>query len=347
MPIPETPQMIPQSVPPLDDRGGDKTLPSLVKEVWWRFLNDLTNLAGAVRTEVLRLISRKINTTAPLTGGGDLSADLTLGIVDFVGDSGSGGARGTVPAPASGSAAANKFLGAGGAFIVVPNVVGDSGSGGTAGLVPAPPAGSAAAGAFLSANGTFRIPSGTGVPFVAPPLVASLTWMNQSTSTAIDASNGIFFTQPFGATQYIAALVQNAPGTPWTFTMAFLPLMFAVNFQSCGLAISDGTKITTLRLACNSGVLSLQIDDWTNATTYSGSLSSGANFVAVYYPLWFRVNDNGTNVIWSYSIDGVNFLQILSRARTTFQTPSKFGICSNAQNGSQNVYFTCLSWGIT
>jgi hypothetical protein len=40
-------------------------------------------------------------------------------------------------------------------------MVGDSGSGGTQGLVPAPPAGSAAAGDFLNAGGTWTAPAGT------------------------------------------------------------------------------------------------------------------------------------------------------------------------------------------
>jgi hypothetical protein len=39
-------------------------------------------------------------------------------------------------------------------------MVGDTGSGGTAGIVPAPPAGSAAAGKFLKADGTFAVPPG-------------------------------------------------------------------------------------------------------------------------------------------------------------------------------------------
>ena len=42
------------------------------------------------------------------------------------------------------------------------NVVGDSGSGGTKGLVPAPAAGDAAAGKFLKANGTWSTPAGGG-----------------------------------------------------------------------------------------------------------------------------------------------------------------------------------------
>lgn len=44
----------------------------------------------------------------------------------------------------------------------IPAMVGDSGSGGTKGLVPAPAAGDAAAGRFLKADGTFAVPPGTG-----------------------------------------------------------------------------------------------------------------------------------------------------------------------------------------
>ena len=42
------------------------------------------------------------------------------------------------------------------------DMVGDTGSGGADGLVPAPPAGSAAAGKYLKADGTFQIPPGGG-----------------------------------------------------------------------------------------------------------------------------------------------------------------------------------------
>jgi hypothetical protein len=42
-------------------------------------------------------------------------------------------------------------------------VVGDTGSGGTKGLVPAPAAGDAAAGKFLKADGTFAVPAGSGL----------------------------------------------------------------------------------------------------------------------------------------------------------------------------------------
>lgn len=53
-------------------------------------------------------VSRTIQTTAPLTGGGDLSADRTLAISDF-GPSGATHARGAVPDPGAGAGTA-KFL---------------------------------------------------------------------------------------------------------------------------------------------------------------------------------------------------------------------------------------------
>ncbi len=43
-----------------------------------------------------------------------------------------------------------------------PVMIGDTGSGGTAGNVPAPPSGSAAAGKFLKADGTWALPAAAG-----------------------------------------------------------------------------------------------------------------------------------------------------------------------------------------
>jgi hypothetical protein len=76
---------------------GDVPAAELVIEV------DVPALGGPFTPE-----SRTINTTAPLTGGGDLSADRTLAISDFIA-SGAFHARGAVPDPGS-SAGSTKFL---------------------------------------------------------------------------------------------------------------------------------------------------------------------------------------------------------------------------------------------
>ena len=56
-----------------------------------------------------------------------------------------------------------------------PVMVGDTGTGGLAGNVPAPPAGSAAAGKFLKADGTFAVPGGTGITALTGDVTASGT----------------------------------------------------------------------------------------------------------------------------------------------------------------------------
>jgi hypothetical protein len=65
-----------------------------------------------------------------LTGGGDHSADRTLGVNTMTGDSGSGGARGVVPAPGAGDAAAGKFLKADGTWAITPAAGGGFSPGG-------------------------------------------------------------------------------------------------------------------------------------------------------------------------------------------------------------------------
>jgi len=88
--------------------------------------------------------TRLINTTAPLTGGGDLSADLTLAISDFV-SAGAGHARGAVPDPGAG-AAGTRFLRDDATWVVPPdtgitqltgNVTAGPGSGSQVATIPA------------------------------------------------------------------------------------------------------------------------------------------------------------------------------------------------------------------
>ena len=56
-----------------------------------------------------------------------------------------------------------------------PVMIGDAGSGGTAGNVPAPAAGDAAAGKFLKADGTFAVPPGGAGTFIEEKITFSGT----------------------------------------------------------------------------------------------------------------------------------------------------------------------------
>ena len=108
----------------------------------------------------------KLNFLGPITATDNAGNDSTdIAVPDMVGDSGSGGTHGLVPAPGAGDAAAGKFLKASGAFAIPPTMIGDSGSGGTAGYAPAPGAGDHAAGKYLDAGGGYSNPGSNPAAF--------------------------------------------------------------------------------------------------------------------------------------------------------------------------------------
>lgn len=88
-------------------------------------------------------------------------------------------------------------------------VVGDSGSGGTKGLVPAPGAGDAAAGKFLKADGTFAVPPGSGVSlstvnvFTKNQSVSPYA-LTDGATISVDASQSNNFTVTLGGNRTLA-----------------------------------------------------------------------------------------------------------------------------------------------
>jgi hypothetical protein len=81
-------------------------------------------------------------------------------------------AQGTIKGRAPGAGTGDPTdLNAAQATAILDTMVGDSGAGGTKGLVPAPAAGDASAGRFLKADGTWAAPSGSGAPSDADYLV--------------------------------------------------------------------------------------------------------------------------------------------------------------------------------
>lgn len=125
--------------------------------------------------------------------------------------------------------------------VSVPNFVGDSGSGGLNGAVPAPAAGDAAAGKFLSASGAFAIPGGIGtqpydisvflpgiitgsnqlllrvIPTRAVTFPASLT-LSTFTANANAAATKVFSFNKNGAS--FGTVTVNSGGTAGTFAGA-------------------------------------------------------------------------------------------------------------------------------
>ncbi len=183
-----------------------------------------------------------------------------------------------------------------------------------------------------------------GVLVSAVPTVASLTWQNQGAATAANQSSGIYMFAPASAGDNIRALVKSAyPATPYTFTLGECLNYSLVNYASGGICISDGTKYVLFGVGYNGGNALCAVQYWTNASSFSSSPASLTIRDSQF--IWLRVLDNGTNLIFSVSPNGIDFSTVIATvARTAFLTPSKVGIYLNVTNATHSMSANFLSW---
>lgn len=168
-------------------------------------------------------------------------------------------------------------------------VVGDSGSGGTKGLVPAPAAGDAAAGKFLKADGTFAVPAGGGSSVIVQDegsAVNTATTLNfvGSGVTATDAGSGVATITISGGGGGGGDSFTTIACTAGTNPVADSAT------DTLTLASSDGTIVTTgnsgtdtvdfsARVATGSvsGVVSTSAQTLAGRKTLSGGVTLGAS----------------------------------------------------------------------
>lgn len=198
----------------------------------------------------------------------------------------------------------------------------------------------------LRYSGSAWVPWGPLFPMTDPALAAPTTWVNQGTASVATTNGGIYLAAPGTAGNNIRARVKTAPSTPYTITMAFLPSRLNQTNYTMGLCFrqsSDG-KLCTFGISGNTGT-GLSGFRMTDATTFST-----IEFTAVtsYFGnvVFLQISDNGTNRIYRYSGDGVNFLQVASVARTTFLTPNQVGFFIDPVEPAATIPFamTVVSW---
>lgn len=160
------------------------------------------------------------------------------------------------------------------------------------------------------------------------------TWDNQGGATLTSVNGLAFLTIP-NSTTAIRTRYRTAPGTPWTVTALvrndYASLVTTV--QYAGVALRDGTgKLYIFYVSNSSG---LQAVKFTNATTFSAIGMTNQILVHGAW-LWLRVTDTGTNIVFSTSLDGVNFTQRGTEGRTVFfgSGPTQVGVFGNVDGNS-------------
>jgi hypothetical protein len=198
--------------------------------------------------------------------------------------------------------------------------------------------------------------------FVGSSLNAIWTAFNGAVAPTTLVSNGwLDLTYTPGASGLsMAGITQATPGTPWEVTAKLRATpkyektdsATVLVFYYFGLCIGDGTKFVSFMLSPNDQGInadsSVFISKWTNATTFSANYGlTPTNFYFRYAggDIYMRIKDDGTNLLFSISRNGVSFQQVFSIARLNFLTSvSKVGIMAGAQGDAGFNTITSCDW---
>lgn len=168
------------------------------------------------------------------------------------------------------------------------------------------------------------------------------TWINQGSATATVTKSVVDLNDPTNTgTDNWRVIVQPTPTPPYQVTIKMVPSAGGAptNFNSPGgIIITDGTtaanKLIYFGFNISSGAQQIVVNHYTNFTTFSATV---ANLAWTWQPgtwVYLRYNDDGTNVQFSWSTDGIVFHQLFQESRTVFLTPADVGL------GLENVNAT-------
>lgn len=166
---------------------------------------------------------------------------------------------------------------------------------------------------------------------VTLPLSTGWAWSNQDNAT-IDTTKGVFtMVTAASGNQDIQLYERDVPSTPYTVTIGLMPSYAGIRHTRHGVIFREsatGKHIGILR-SWNSqdyiAVIKSNDDSWTGAANY---IQYTWESFSPFYLQWFRLADDGTNLTFSMSIDGMNFFTLYGPvSKTDFFTtaPDKVG----------------------
>lgn len=183
-----------------------------------------------------------------------------------------------------------------------------------------------------------------------PPVDADFSWVNQGVATITQLGKTLHLSAATaGASDNFRMRVKNAPSTPYVITIAWLPIFKPDNYPGGGLFFRESSsgKIHLWALyheSIQTGGIQAIVGRYNDFTTYAGTNDFTGPGMALYVsnPIWMRIADDGTDRIFSFSRDGVNFVTVATVGNTTFLTADQVGFYVNAH--TRDAAMTLLSW---
>ena len=176
----------------------------------------------------------------------------------------------------------------------------------------------------------------SGIMSTAVPTQANTgltTWFNQGSCTLSEHAGGLTILNPtLGASHNIGGLYRAAPAAPWVLTTLVSISCTPGDYPAARLGFIDTTTgRTSLFGFLANGTLG--VANFSAPNSWVGTMASVS--VAGTRVLWLRLSDDGSSLHFSYSWDGVNFVELYSVSR------------SSAYAGYAHVFFGASSFSIT
>lgn len=170
------------------------------------------------------------------------------------------------------------------------------------------------------------------------------TWRNQGGASAAVSNGRLLLTGTSQAGIEWRIVEQTAPSTPWTVTGKISGQIYNANFASGGLIALDSVSGRLIRWGPSwDNPWRVQVTRYTNVTTFSTHSFTSTFGLGHVTPAYIRIEDNGTNLIFYWSADGLTYSRVYSEGRTAFLTngADRIGIGVHAESSPPVPAVSC------
>lgn len=175
-----------------------------------------------------------------------------------------------------------------------------------------------------------------GTTQAVPPTSGWSTTTALSGGSVVASADGYLMTAPAAgsASDYLYVHYRTlSPTSNYTAVFYLDWVQVPVSNSEMFVALGDGTKWIHWGLQFNSNPSpQLRLIHHNSTTSYSGTPFDGGAWAAlniISTAKWWRIRDNGTNLYFGLSTNGLDWYEPYSEARTSFLTPSVIGWGAN------------------
>jgi hypothetical protein len=169
-------------------------------------------------------------------------------------------------------------------------------------------------------------------------------WFNQGGASLALGNSLITLQAPANWADDTRGIYQTAPAPPWTVVAKLVALDMASYsyYAQAGILLVDGSgKAVTCDMSVRwtTPTFGFDISYWNSGTVWNNSPTNVVDIMpTVVFPLYFKVQDDGTNITCSFSRTGAMYFQVGKVSRTAWLPSGPLGVgLLVGSNGSGQV----------